>query len=38
MNYRAVINILGKIMFLEGALMTLPLIVAIIYGETSTYI
>ncbi|MGN0459629.1 MAG: TrkH family potassium uptake protein [Ruminococcus sp.] len=38
MNYRAVVNILGKIMFLEGALMTLPLIVAIIYGETSTYI
>ena len=38
MNYRAVVNILGKIMFLEGALMTLPFIVAIIYGETSTYI
>ena len=37
MNYKAVINILGKIMFLEGALMTLPLIVALIYNETSTY-
>ncbi len=37
MNYKAVINILGKIMFIEGALMTLPLIVALIYGETSTY-
>ncbi len=38
MNYRAVVNILGKILFLEGALMTLPLIVALIYGETDTYI
>lgn len=37
MNYRAVVNILGKIMFIEGALMTLPLIVALIYGETNTY-
>lgn len=37
MNYKAVINILGKIMFMEGALMTLPLIVAIIYNETNTY-
>lgn len=37
MNYKLVVNVLGKIMFLEGALMILPLIVAIIYGETETY-
>lgn len=38
MNYRAVVNVLGKIMFMEGALMILPLIVAIIYGEYDTLI
>lgn len=38
MNYRAVINILGKIMFIEGLLMILPLIVALIYGEYDTII
>lgn len=36
MNYRAVVNILGKIMFIEGLLMILPLIVALIYGEYDT--
>lgn len=38
MNYRAVVNMLGKVIFIEGALMTIPLLVAIIYGETETYI
>lgn len=37
MNYRAVASVLGKILFIEGALMTLPLVVALLYGETNTY-
>ncbi|MBQ9673537.1 MAG: TrkH family potassium uptake protein [Ruminococcus sp.] len=37
MNYKAVFNMLGKVIFLEGALMILPLIVALIYGEKDTY-
>ena len=38
MNYRKLGGILGKIMILEGVLMTLPLIVALIYRESMTHI
>ncbi len=37
MNYRAIINILGKILLVEAALLCLPLIVSFIYQE-DTYL
>lgn len=33
MNYRAVVNVLGRILFLEAILMVLPIIVDLVYGE-----
>ena len=33
MNYRAVVNVIGRIFFLEAILMCFPIIVDLIYGE-----
>ena len=33
MNYRAVVNVIGRILFLEAILMCFPIIVDLIYGE-----
>ena len=38
MNYKKLGGILGKIMILEGVLMLLPLVVALIYRESLTHI
>lgn len=33
MNYRAVVNVIGRILLLEAVLMCLPIIIDLIYGE-----
>ena len=35
MNYRVVLNLLGKILLIEAAFMALPILVALLYGESS---
>ena len=34
MNFKLVFNITGKVLLLEGAAMVLPLVVAVLYGES----
>ena len=33
MNYRVVLNLLGKILLIEAAFMALPILVALLYGD-----
>lgn len=38
MNYKVILNVLGKVLFIVSALLCLPIIVALIYGEYSDII
>ena len=35
MNYRVVLNLLGKVLLIEAAFMALPILVALLYQESS---
>lgn len=37
MNYRMIFNLLGKVLKVEGILLLLPTLVAVIYGETCVF-